>query len=474
MSLFSRVVDFLRGHQHPVPTVTQLEAGSEAWSETSYLARDAKYNPDDLLGRKGFDIYKRMMIDEQVKAVVHFKRSSVTGREWFFTLDHRRAGLSEEEAAKRVDIYTTMLEEGYHGSFVDGMNCIERAMWQGFSMTEQIFNQFQCQGKTYWGIHELKPKPFETFYPYVDQMGQIVRWVQRGGPGFAERTIDMSKMVYYRYNADMDEHYGWSDLRAAYRAYISKDVTIKFMNIFMERLAGGFPVAKPQEGYTLRRESPEWIALQKVMQNLSVKSSIILPTGIDLEIVQTTGNNVEVFTQAIECHDLAIAKALLVPNLLGVSHTGKTGSYSQSDTQLDAFMIGSDQEADRLARTLNDQIFTPLGKVNFPDGIAPKIAFRSLSKRQRIALIQTWKDLVGSAAVIASETDEAHIRKSLGFPERGEPLPVPVVPGQSGAGANQYGDDDDGSAGRARPGQGVKPIAGERSTQNVRHLDVAK
>lgn len=430
----SRVADALRvlfRTQDEQPTPEVLSQDSIAWSEFATYLQDVKYNPDDLIGRKGFPIYKRMMVDEQVKSGVHFKRSTVTGREWYFELDHDKYSLSEKEAERRINIYTSMIEDCYAGALTDGLNAIEKAMWQGFSLTEQIFSQFEYDGLTFWGLQELKPKPFDTFFPVVDEMGQVSRWIQRGGLGTREITLDMTKFVYYRYNPDMDEHYGWSDLRSAYRGYISKDITIKFMNIFVERLAGGFPIAKPKEGRTITRGSTEWVELVSIMRNITGKSSIILPEGIDLEVVSVSGSQVDVFVKAIETHDLSMAKALLMPNLLGMSHSGQTGSYSQSETQFDVFMIIGDEEANRLEDALNEQVFAPLGRINFADGVAPKFRFKPLSRRKRQAALDTWASLLKGGAVEASETDERHIRKMLDFPEKGEPLkkdvPTPAI-----------------------------------------------
>ena len=55
------------------------------WSESKLYNGDfPKYNPDELIGRKGRHIYRQMMIDEQVKAVVKFKRDAITARDFTF------------------------------------------------------------------------------------------------------------------------------------------------------------------------------------------------------------------------------------------------------------------------------------------------------------------------------------------------------------------------------------------------------
>jgi hypothetical protein len=83
-----------------------VKLGDVAWSESQlYIGEFPKYNPDDLIGRKGFKIYQNMMLDEQVKAVVKFKRDAITSRDFVFMLDDERVG--EKEAENRRTCSTT-------------------------------------------------------------------------------------------------------------------------------------------------------------------------------------------------------------------------------------------------------------------------------------------------------------------------------------------------------------------------------
>ena len=235
-----------------------VNQGSTAWAETSVFYKELrKYNPDDLVGRRGYTIWNRMMLDEQVKAAVQFRRSAVTGRDWFFELDHERYGLSKEEAKRRIEIASCAIMEGYRGQFADGLNSVMRAIWQGYSFSEIMIGQFEAHdGKTYYCLKKLRPKPYETFFPDVDDYGDVLRWIQRKPGGGQERVIDLTKFVYYVNAPDIDEHFGQSELRTAYRWWFAKDFTIKFMNVFAERLAGGFVVAAPKDGSRSRSACP--------------------------------------------------------------------------------------------------------------------------------------------------------------------------------------------------------------------------
>lgn len=477
MSVFSDLLNILKPNPYPAGTAIRatnppaeqeldpqraMAEGSTAWSDMStWFAAQLKYNPDTLIGRKGFVIWNQMMLDEQVKAAVQFRRASVTGRDWFFELDADKTGLSKEECKRRIDINSAMIEKCYQGPFSDGLNSVMRAQWQGNSWSEIMIGQYEHEGSTYFGLQKLRPKPYETFFCYVDEFGDVIKWVQRRLGTGTEREIDYSKFVHYVNSPDMDEHYGQSELRSAYRWWFAKDFTIKFMNVFAERLAGGFVVVRPtdnnQTSFTVN--SPEFVSIKNALNNISGSTSMILPTGFQCEVHYAPGSQVGVYDSIIGMQDLAIAKSLLIPNLLGMSNPkAQTGSHSQGVTQFDAFIVVSDDDADRVADVLNESVFMPLNQQNFTDGFGPLLRFKPVSETKRAQMLTTWVGLVQAKAVEPSDTDEQHVRDMLDFPEKGEPLvdPAAAAPGSS----TPVGQKEQGGAGRSPPGA-QEPFAQE-------------
>lgn len=400
--------------------------GSEvAWSESSmYIGADfPKYNPDSLIGRKGYAVYPKMMTDEQIKAVVRFKRDAITSRQIMFECEHET--LSEADNLLRKELYEHIIDQA-SGSFSDALNGIMSSMYNGFSLTEKIYQHIEYKGKTWVGIDRLEVKPCDTFYFHVDQYGAVEKLTQKFDG--KEQELDLTKFIHFVQNPDVDKHYGRSELRECYRAWFSKDMTIKFQNIHLERFAAGFIWAAPKDGKTLQAGSPEYTALQSVMSNLQATSALILPSGIDLHVEHPA--TTDMFERAIAQHDKAIAKALLVPNLLGITEQGSTGSYAQSETQLEAFFWTLEADSKRLEDTINEQLFWELGEQNFGDGFYPRLKFKPLSERRKMEIVKTWTSLVTGKAVEATDTDEKYLREILDFPEKGEPIthPVPVVP----------------------------------------------
>lgn len=445
-NLFNRVVaSIFSSYAKPDPSeVTEIEAApipenDVAWSERSamYGTQDfEKYNPDDLINTKGFRIYRKMMLDEQVKAVVRFKRDAVTSRDYYFELDGEKYGLSDEEVERRIKL-SECIVENMKGSWVDALNGIMSGVSNGFSLTEIMPKMIEFEGLSYWGLDRLKLKPFDTFRFSVDEFGNVTKTVQRMGG--KEQEIDLNKFIHYVVNPDVDEHYGGSELREAYRAWYSKDITIKFRNIYLERHAGGFHTIQPPQGVTVQPGTTLYTSIQDILANINVKTGILLPAGFTM--ISHYPSNKADYDKAIEFNDTAIARALLVPNLLGVSPQGDVGSYSQSTNQLKAFIWTLKADGDRLDDALNEQLFSKLGRLNFGDEGWPRYRSKPISIDQAVEIVKTWKELVGAGAVTPTDTDEKYIRELFEFPEKGEEEikkngPVTALPGSDGAGTD--------------------------------------
>lgn len=401
---------FFADKKEEVPDVNMTPS---VYSESQlYTGGFTRYNPDDLIGRKGFGIYKKMMNDEQVKAVVRFRRASVTGRDWYFEAPE---GLSETEAEKRIKIFNEIVSL-MPGKFKDSLNGIMSSMYNGFSQSEKVHQHVEIDGKTWIGLKSLRAKPFDTFYFDVDEYGDLVNVEQHIDGKIVK--INPSDMIHHVQNSDEDFYYGKSELREAYRSYWSKDTIIKLHNIHLERHSSGFISVTPPKGTTLKAGTPEHNKLQNMINNVTTSTGFLWPAGFTGTLEKP--NNTDAFEKAIEMHNKGIAKALLMPGLLGVSEQGDVGSYGQSQTQLEAFLWVLDDEADSLEETLNEQLFKKLGQINFGDDLYPKFRFNDLSESKKAAIASVWADMISKGAAERTDADEAYLRELLGIPEKEE------------------------------------------------------
>lgn len=404
---------FRKDNQEKVP---RNLSNSTALSQSSLYANVdwPQYNPDDLMNRKGFGIYRRMRNDEQIKVVARFRRNATTSREWFFEFDDS-VELSDSEKEFRVDLFTEIVKK-IKGSYKAKLDGAMTSLYNGFSLTEKLFGMIQYKGKSYIGIKNLRTKPFDTFYFTLDEWGELTKFYQDLEGNV--KTLDINKFIHHVHNSDENEYYGQSELRECYRPWFTKDMAYRFRNIWMERCAAGFPVIKPEGERQIVEGSAEYNSLVDIITNIKTNTGVILPQGVTMEVISF--EDTEAYDRVVNDQDKAIAKALLMPNMLGFSGENKFGSRNLGDTQLEAFLWMLDSEAQELEETLNEQLFKQLGELNFADEIAPTFRFSPLSDSQINKIITTWGELVGKGAVQRTDEDEAHVRTLLDFPEKGE------------------------------------------------------
>ncbi len=406
----------------PAPGKTEpgkTTAGQMGWAVGTTLFQLGdfpRYNPDDLLVKKGKTVYKKMMLDDQVKACSEFKRDAVTSRKWFFDKRPAESGNGFDPEHERMEKFFKHLIDQLEMPWKDGLDAILTGMRHGFSIVEKVKKPIEWENRPYWGVKKLVLLPFDSFDGgIVAKQGtsDVTEFRQIVG-GRPVTRIPRDKVIYFVNRPDVDPLYGESDLRAAYRPYWGKDIAIKFQNIHLERHAGGFVTANVRDAGVLT--DPKLRAdLKNSLENISALTAILAPVGVDIELKPPA--RTDAYDKAIQGYDKAIAKSMLVPNLLGLSEQGDVGSYSQSSTQLEVFFWILDKIVERLEDALNRQLFAELARDNFGTDDFPKFRFEPLTEAQKREIAKTWGELMTKGAVTHSEVDEQHTRKLLGYPE---------------------------------------------------------
>lgn len=398
-----------------------------------------RYNPDLLQRKKGRDVYDRMMLDDQVKACAEFKRDAVTSRKHFFNKRSGDDGGFDPEHERIEKFFNHALDQ-MEMPFKDVLDAVLTSMRYGFSICEKVSKTIQWEGRVYWGVKKAVLLPFWTFDGgIVAKQGtsDVVEFRQMVG-GRPVTKIPANKAMFMVHRPDVDPLYGEADLKAAYRPYWAKDIAIKFQNIHLERHAGGFVTANVKDAAVLT--DPKVKAdLKSSLENISALTAMLAPAGVDIQLIAPA--RTDAYDRAIQGYDKAIAKALLVPNLLGLSEQGAVGSFSQSQVQLEVFFWIIGKIVERLEDVMNRQFFGPLAFMNFGTTDYPKWRLEPLTDSQKLELAKAWADLVQKGAVTHTEVDENHTRKLLGYPELPEGTPIatkqpPVqgpVPGKDGA-----------------------------------------
>jgi SPP1 gp7 family putative phage head morphogenesis protein len=424
--------------------------GAQAWAVGTLIYGEgdfAPYNQDELMIKKGRDIYKTMLRDDQVKAVALFKRGAVTSRGWTFDKEESEeteSGYKPEH--EKIEEYYKDVIKNLKTPFKDACNNVLTSMFYGYSVNEKVWQPVthDRDGKAYWDIVDVVLLPFWTFDRgiVVDRHNNPLKFKQHP-QGTARSTIELSpeKVIYQVYQKDMDPVYGESDLRAAHRHWWSKDITIKFQNIYLERHAGGMVIASVTQQGALA-DPAEKAKLQKILERITAYTSLFMPYGTEAKIEKPV--NTDAYERAINNYNSAIARSLLMPNLMGLTPQADVGAFAQSKTQFDVFLWVMDSIGSDLESVLNNQFFAPLAWYNFGTRDFPRFKLEPMTDDEKRELAKTWADLVSKNAVTHSEPDEDYTRELLGYPKKPEDVPI--------AGAQKPEDVIAGAIGKLKPG----------------------
>lgn len=369
------------------------------------------YNPDELVGKKGIQIYTKMRYDDQIKATLMMKKYARLATPW----EIEPASRSERDVliAKFIKDQLT----GMSGTFEGSLYEIYSGLDYGYSLTEIVYKPIlmgKWVGKV--GLKALKTRNPENYTFETDPQGNLL---DNGIVFQGSEKYPTDKFIIYSYNKEFGNWFGNADLRSCYRSWWSKDILIKFHNIYLERF--GMPVAVGK--YKRGTQEPQVTNLRAILDNIQAKYSITIPDDIIIEFLQVAGGGDIGFRHAIEMHNKFISRAILVPSLMGFTESGG-GSYTLGKKQFDVFLwvlkkLGRDTEE----AIVNEQLIRKLVDINF-DVVDeyPKFRFESLTEEDTEAKARIVRLGVDGGLINPAE---AWVRPYLNIPRRDENVPLP-------------------------------------------------
>ena len=419
-----------------------------AWTDHSVFYKlsggFSTYNPDILVQKKGAKIYRNMLTDPQVKAAYNLLVDIIVSREYAFEKQN-----DDPINDEIIDFFNYNINISLNSSWIAALRAIQLSKAQGYSVSEKNYRTGTWRNKERWLLRSIKSKPYETFEFDIDEFGNINRLLQ--DQETRQVKLDPKKFVVMVNMPELDPVFGESDLKAAYRAYWEKDNILKFRNIWLERIAGGFIVGSPGEN-AAALQGQDKIDFQNTMKNVSKATSIIAPAGWEIDI--KTATDTDAFEKAVVHSDRQIAKALLMPNLIGLSEEGKFGSRALGDTQFDIFMFIIEEQGEYLADNLNEQVFKELALWNYDYEDFPQFKFKKHTAEQRRKIAAAWTDAVDKGVVINTVEDETKTRDLLLYPQRNEddePLNAKPDPVDDEPGDEMPDDEPDNEPGEPEP-----------------------
>ena len=197
----------MKRHAKAAAKKPQMPLGGEqeiSYTQSGIYSKTIQqYNPDDLVGKKGLQIYRKMMLDDQVKAAVSAKQYAVLSTGYEIVPPEVDEESDEREIAQEMTDFVKFDLEDIEGSFDSRLYDIMTAMQYGFSVTERIHRVVEggrWAGKV--ALKALKTRQPFSFDFVTDEHGNLLE----NGVQQDRRSMPADKFVIYCLHGDTIIH----------------------------------------------------------------------------------------------------------------------------------------------------------------------------------------------------------------------------------------------------------------------------
>ena len=174
------------------------------------------WNPDDLVSHQGYAVYRKILKDDQVRALLALKQAMITSRNWHF-----RPVENNRRQRDCAEFFRFLLEKNLRGPFKQALSNLMSSQAFGFSLLEKVYQPVQWKERTLWGICQLKLRPAETFTFEMDAHGNMTGLLQEQGGRKA--SLPPWRFIHHVNKPEVHPLYGESDLREVHRHWWSKE-----------------------------------------------------------------------------------------------------------------------------------------------------------------------------------------------------------------------------------------------------------
>ena len=277
------------------------------------------------------------------------------------------------------------------------------ALLWGFSVQEQIF-EIDVNGRLV--VKNVLPLHIKTLQkdPFVyDEKGELIAVHQEYKN--EESDIPINKILKYSFNANYDEDYG-NGLLSEFKPIIEDKININnWLMTFLEK----------HESPTLYGKTGDPRSRDNMLNAFNdVRDGTTgLVVGLEDELGTLESNHRgETFFSTLQYKDNQIFRRYYLGNLL-LGDTSQTGTYAQSQTQLDFGQLIFDGILEEIANNIQKQLINPIVEYNFADTtLAPTFSFDKFTHGDIHKLLATIKPLI-DGGVISSENKT--VQDSIGM-----------------------------------------------------------
>lgn len=355
-------------------------------------------------GPGGYAAYRKMQQDPQVKACLSTKKFAVLSRGW------EVHPASDSARDKRVAEFVRWTLTEMSGALLDDLYDVLDALALGVSLAEINYKLVETGP---WagmiGLASLKSKDPGDFTFETDRFYNLTGLRGAGGS-----VYDVGKFLVYSYMPAYENPLGQSDLRGAYPSWRVKQQVLVWWAKYLEKF--GMPTVvgtyDARQGYG-REQQRELLSVVSQVHN---ESALVLPSDMELKLLETARAGGAGFGELVEYLDRAMAKSILGQTLTS-DNTGGQASYALGAVHLNILRFYLRKlQRDLEEGVMTEQVVRRLVGYNFGPGVAcPRFSLGTIDDGQLAAAGALITDLV-AGAVIAPE--EPWIREYLGLPAR--------------------------------------------------------
>jgi SPP1 gp7 family putative phage head morphogenesis protein len=404
--------DMLPGNRSAVlPTQEVAVSQDSQYSKMETL----QYSPDDLLTKKKFDAYEKMMTDDQVNmSISALKLIRLSSG---YEIEAASEDPRDIEIADFVGYVLENMQAGcnFHNVLFNLMGAIEIG-WSMQEMVLQYIEQGPYTGKL--GLKAIKSKNPKYFNISVDEFSNPQSVVSISSPEYG-RKYPIDKFLLYSFQKKYENVFGTARLRSLYQWWWVKQTMIRAMGVYMEKFGLPIPIGKYPKNFTKTQQDDFLTALTK----LRIEHALILPDGTTVEFKEATGKGSEAFLAIIEKADAQIAKVIMGQTL--TTGAGKTTGSSKGEgggvgtlgsIQFDILVmyldyLGLDLATGPLATLIKRIVdFNYSGVFQYPT-----FKFKPLFPEDLSPQIDMFVKCVESQVIKSTPEDEEQLRKMLGF-----------------------------------------------------------
>lgn len=380
-------------------------------------------NPDQLVQNKGrgLEVYQEMVREPYVKAAMDKKKFGVLKVEW----DIIPAG--DEDIDKEIADFVKRNFKTIKGTFNTLIYHSLDALNLGYSIGEKVWQI--VDGKII--LEKVLWQNPEKFDFDTDRFSQVTGITRRGintnlRDIRSEPQWPIDKFFYINWLGRYENPYGYSDLRAAYRAFFIKDIAWKLRSIFMEKFGSGIFVGKfPADSAKAVEVRDE---LFKIMKRLMTDSAVVIPDDVTIESHNLAASGETEYQRALE----DLNKEILIGitgEFMTTEEGSRTGARALGEVHagtLASYILFLDHF---IAEDVNEQLVMPLVNFNFPNVLdMPKFKWNERQTEDLTEIVGVW-DIASTKLGLPIATKDAYEKFNIPVPAEGaELLKAPSTP----------------------------------------------